>query len=59
MESARYTGDMLESLRRIAAAQGHGILAHLLELAQAEAKLIVREQGTQVGPQTQPTRLPG
>ena len=41
-ESARYTVDMLESLRKIAAGQGQGVLAHLLELAQAEARMLVR-----------------
>ncbi len=61
LDSTRYTSDMLENLRKIAAGQGQTVLAHLLELAQAEAKLIVREQtqGFQTGPQTQPTRLPG
>ena len=41
-ESARYTADMLESLRKIAAQQGQPILAHLLELAQAEARMLIR-----------------
>lgn len=41
-DSARYTADMLESLRKIAAGQGQGVLAHLLELAQAEARMLVR-----------------
>ena len=36
-ETARYTSDLLESLRKIADRQGHGVLAHLLELAQYEA----------------------
>lgn len=43
LDSARYTADMLESLRRIALAQGHTVLAHLLELTQAEARLVVRD----------------
>ena len=43
LESARYTADMLESLRRIALGHGHTVLAHLLELTQAEAKLIARD----------------
>jgi len=34
---------MLESLRRIALGHGHTVLAHLLELTQAEAKLIARD----------------
>lgn len=33
------------------------MLAHLLELAQAEARIIIREQGG--APQAQDTRLPG
>lgn len=41
-ESARYTADMLESLRKLAAHQGQPILAHLLELAQAEARILIR-----------------
>ena len=42
-ETARYTSDMLESLRKMAAEQGQNILAHLLELARAEAKLLIRD----------------
>ena len=42
IESARYTADMLESLRKMAARQGQPILAHLLELAQAEARMLIR-----------------
>lgn len=45
-ESARYTADMLEVLRKIAAGQGQGVLAHLLELAQAEARMLVRAPET-------------
>ena len=41
-DSARYTADMLEVLRKIAAGQGQGVLAHLLELAQAEARMLIR-----------------
>jgi hypothetical protein len=37
-ESARYTGEMLESLRKIALKQNHGLLAHLLGLAAMEAR---------------------
>lgn len=37
-ETARYTHEMLESLRKIALQQGQGLLAHLLELAAMEAK---------------------
>jgi hypothetical protein len=42
VDTALYTIDMLESLRRMADRQGHGILAHLLELAQAEARMLAR-----------------
>ena len=42
-ESARYTLDMLENLRKIATRQGQDVLAHLLELAQAEARMLVRD----------------
>jgi len=37
---------MLEVLRKIAAGQGQGVLAHLLELAQAEARMLVRAPET-------------
>jgi hypothetical protein len=37
-ESARYTKEMLESLRKIALGQGHALLAHLLGVAAMEAK---------------------
>ncbi len=37
-ETARYTRDLLETLRRIALGQGQGLLAHLLGLAAMEAK---------------------
>ena len=38
-ETARYTRDMLESLRKIAVGQNQGLLAHLLGLAAIEAKV--------------------
>ena len=38
VETARYTGELLESLRKIAARQGQEMLAHLLELARYEAQ---------------------
>jgi hypothetical protein len=41
-ESARYTAEMLETLRKIALQQGQPMLAHLLELAQAEARILFR-----------------
>ena len=47
VDSARYTLDMLENLRKIAARQGQGVLAHLLELAQAEARLLIRDAPAQ------------
>ena len=47
VESARYTLDMLENLRKIATRQGQGVLAHLLELAQAEARLLIRDTPAQ------------
>jgi hypothetical protein len=51
-DTARYTYEMLESLRKIALKQGQALLAHLLELAALEA----RAQATN---QAQDTRLPG
>ena len=42
LESARYTGDMLENLRKIAVLQGQDVLAHLLELAEMKCRLIAR-----------------
>ncbi|OJT95108.1 MAG: hypothetical protein BGN82_06110 [Alphaproteobacteria bacterium 65-7] len=58
-ESARYTLDLLDDLRKIAQRQGQGMLAHLLELAQAEARIVIREQEATPPPQAQDTRLPG
>jgi hypothetical protein len=43
LDSDRYTIDMLENLRKIARKQGHDLLAHLLELAQMEARMVVRD----------------
>lgn len=66
VDFARYTRDMLESLRKIAKQQELGILAHLLELTQAEATLIIRDyqcQHVAAGKapirQAQQTRFPG
>lgn len=42
MESVLYTIDMLDGLHKMADRQGHNILAHLLELAQAEARMLAR-----------------
>jgi len=39
-DSARYTGEMLESLRKIALNQRQTLLAHLLGLAAVEAKYL-------------------
>ncbi len=50
-ETARYTRDLLESLRKIALGQGQGLLAHLIGLAAAEAK--------HQGDQAQDTLPPG
>lgn len=41
-ETARYTSELLESLRKIAARQGQELLAHLLELAKMEANSLCR-----------------
>lgn len=43
VESVLYMGDLLENMRRMAQAQGHGVLAHLLELARTEARLVIRD----------------
>jgi len=49
-ETARYTFEMLESLRKVALGQNQSLLAHLLSLAALEAK-------TQAG--AHETALPG
>ena len=51
VETARYTSDLLESLRKMALGQGQGLLAHLLGLAVMEAKALAA--------QAQETRPPG
>jgi hypothetical protein len=51
-ETARYTRDLLESLRKIALQQDHTLLAHLLGLASMEAKALGSRD------QAQETRLP-
>lgn len=51
-ETARYTRDLIESLRKIASQQGHSLLAYLLELAAIEAKALAD------GDYAQDTRLP-
>lgn len=50
-ETARYTSELLESLRKISLQQGQILLAHFLELAAFEAR-------TQAANQAQETRLP-
>ncbi len=50
-ETALYTADLIESLRKIALKQGQPLLAHLLELAGMEAKSLANGQD-------QDTRLP-
>jgi hypothetical protein len=50
-ETARYTAELLDSLRKIALKQGQALLAHLLELAAFEAKALGKDQ-------VQETRLP-
>ena len=51
-ETARYSKDLLDSLRKIALQQGQSLLAHLLSLAAQEAKAL-SESGY-----AQETRLP-
>jgi hypothetical protein len=51
IETALYTRDMLENLRKTADKQGQVLLSHLLELAALEAKFLSL--------QSQQTRLPG
>ena len=50
-ETAQYTRELLESLRKIAIKQNQALLAHFLELAALEAK-------AQASVQAQQTRLP-
>ncbi len=51
LDTALYTRDLLETLRKMALGQCHILLAHLLNLAALEAKAIAD--------QAQETRLPG
>jgi hypothetical protein len=51
-ETARYSRDLIESLRKIALQQGHFLLAHLLGLAALEAKALAD------GDYAHETRLP-
>jgi|GEM_PF-2425779 len=43
-ETAQYTGEMLESLKKIAVQQRQLLLAHLLDLAALEAKSLGKSQ---------------
>ena len=45
-ETARYTFEMLESLRKLAVKQNQRLLAHLLDLAAMEAKSQADDQET-------------
>ena len=49
-DTARYTYDLIESLRKMALGQGQTLLAHLLDLSAQEAKYLAS--------QAQETRLP-
>ena len=51
IETAAYTRDILENLRKMADKQDQTLLSHLLELAALEAKFLTL--------QSQQTRLPG
>ena len=50
-DTARYTHDLIESLRKLALSHRQTLLAHLLDLAAQEAKYLAS--------QAQETRLPG
>ncbi len=62
-ETARYTAELLDSLRKIADRQGQAVLAHLLELARFEAHSLIALKTTtpgsrDVGHSAQPVRVP-
>jgi hypothetical protein len=62
-ETARYTAELLDSLRKIAARQGQAVLAHLLELARFEAHSLIALKTTtpgsrDAGHSAQPVRVP-
>jgi hypothetical protein len=44
VESAEYAYELIETLRRMAADQGHELLAHLLKLAALEAERLAAVQ---------------
>ena len=43
IDSMLYMGDLLENMRKIAHTQQLDILAHLLELARMETKMVIRD----------------
>ena len=43
-DSVLYMGDLLENMRKIAQAQNLGVLAHLLELARMETRMVAWDQ---------------
>jgi hypothetical protein len=62
-ETARYTAELLDSLRKIADRQGQAVLAHLLELARFEAQALTALRTTTPGSQdaghsARPVRVP-
>jgi hypothetical protein len=62
VETARYTAELLDSMRKIAVRQGQGVLAHLLELARYEAQTLAIKTMTPDSPDAgrtgQPARVP-
>ena len=58
LETARYTAEMLDSLRGIALKNNQNLLAHLLSLACVEAKALSESNG-HGDSQSQETLLPG
>jgi len=44
VDSMLYMGDLLENMHKIAKAQGLGVLAHLLELARMETRMVAQDQ---------------
>lgn len=52
VETVLYMADLLENMRKMADGQGLGVLAHLLELARVEARMVARDQ---TGPRTNQT----
>jgi hypothetical protein len=48
-DSVLYMSDMLENMRKIARAQGLDVLAHLLELAKMETRMVALDLGRRQG----------